>query len=77
MTEDFAARFKALSDNDLVEALNSQVGNNGWVASRAAYFAALKQEFDNRGFDHSAITSKDGFSFARKVRLEGKKIVVV
>jgi hypothetical protein len=77
MTEDFAERFKVMSDNDLIGALNSQVGNNGWVASRATYFVALKQELNNRGFDYSAITDKGSFSFARKIGLEGKKIVVV
>ncbi|MEK7473681.1 MAG: hypothetical protein AAB668_03090 [Patescibacteria group bacterium] len=75
--EDFAARFKKMSDQELIDVFNRQVGNSGWVGSRAKFMSALPEEFKNRGFDCSAVGNGKGLSFMQKVRLDGKKVIIV
>lgn len=77
MQYDFMERFKTMSDAELVEAFNKEVGISGWVSARAEYLIALHREFDERGIDYSAIGNEGGLSLSREVRLEGKKIIVV
>ena len=72
----FSARFRAMSDQELIEDFNREVGNDGWVSARAAFLAALHDEFNNREYDYAIIGCRQGLSFARKVRLEGKRIVL-
>ena len=57
------------------DSFNKDVGNPGWVGARARFHAALYEEFENRGFDFSAIGNKNSLSFADKIKLIGKKIV--
>ncbi|MEK7473308.1 MAG: hypothetical protein AAB668_01070 [Patescibacteria group bacterium] len=77
MQYDFIERFKAMSDAELVEAFNKEVGNPGWVSARAEYLTVLHREFDERGFDYSVIGNEGGLSLSREVGLEGKKIIIV
>jgi hypothetical protein len=42
------------------------VGNPGWVRSRGIYLIALHEEFENRGYDCSVISSGGGFSLKSK-----------
>ena len=41
----FPERFRAMSDVELVDAFNNQVGNNGWVSACMSYLWALHAEF--------------------------------
>jgi hypothetical protein len=75
MPYDFIERFKAMSDIELIEAFNKEVGNPGWVSARAAYLMALHDEFVRRGFDYSSIGSAAGLSLATRIKLIDKKIV--
>jgi hypothetical protein len=75
MPYDFIERFKAMSDIELVEAFNKEVGNPGWVSARAAYLMALHDEFVRREFDYSSIGSAGGLSLATRIKLIDKKIV--
>jgi hypothetical protein len=72
--QEFRKRFAAMSDEELIGAFNREVGNPGWVASRGFYLLALHDEFENRGFDYSAIGSKGGLSLRNTIKLAGKKI---
>jgi hypothetical protein len=72
--EEYQARFKAYTDQELIDAFNREVGNPGWVSARASYLAALHDEFKHRGFDFSAIGGQDSLSFRSKVRLMGQVI---
>ena len=76
---EYLAEFKALSDEEIVDLFNEQVGVQGWVSRRASYLAAIHYEFGRRRFDYSALASKEGkypgLSYRYKVRLEGKKII--
>lgn len=64
-----------MSDEQLIDSFNKDVGNPGWVGARARFHSALHEEFENRGFDFSVIGNKNSLSFSKKVRLIGKKIV--
>lgn len=69
----FKERFKKMNDKQLLLAFNNEVGNSGWTSSRASYIAALHEEFENRGYDYSAIGNKGSLAFNKKVRLVDKK----
>lgn len=73
--EEFRNSLREMSDQELA-AFNREVGNRGWTSSRGAYLAALQDEFDRRGIDYSAIGDKNGISFANKIRLAKKKVVI-
>ena len=64
-----------MSDEQLIDLFNKDVGNTGWVGARARFCSALHEEFENRGFDFSAIGNKNILSFANKITLIGKKII--
>ena len=73
--EEFRTKFIGLSNKDLIQAFNREVGNPGWTSARAAYLTALHQEFEDRGLDYSLIGNKTKLSFAKRVKLVGNKIV--
>lgn len=73
----FAARFREMSDEKLIEAFNREVGNSGWVNARAEYLSKLHEEFKVRGYDYSAIGNDGNLSFAHKIGLFGKTIVIL
>jgi hypothetical protein len=72
--DQFVARFKRLTDEELIAAFNRDVGNPGWVSSRASYHSALQKEFERRGFDYSAIGGEHWLSWRHKIKLSGKVI---
>lgn len=72
--EEYLARFKTCTNQELVDAFNREVGKPGWVSARASYLAALHEEFKGRAFDFSAIGGSDSFSLRSKIRLIGNVI---
>ena len=72
---EYRERFKAMSEEELIEAFNGDVGNPGWVSARALFHYALREEFDNRGIDYLDIGNKNSFSWKNKIKLIGKKII--
>ena len=68
-------KLQKMNDEQLVDAFNEDVGNPGWVGARARFHSALREEFESRGFDFSAIGNKSSLSFANKIALVGKIIV--
>jgi hypothetical protein len=68
--------FGNLSDQELIDAFNREVGNPGWTSGRATYLGALQKEFQSRNLDYSEIGNKRWLSFARKIKLIGKKISI-
>jgi len=71
----FKERFEKMSDKELVDAFNEEVGNPGWTGARGAYLAALHSEFRERGFDFSEIGNEEELSLAKKVTLIVKKLI--
>lgn len=66
-----------MSEEELVEAFNHEVGNPGWVSARGEYLFALQEEFGKREIDFSAIGDKTRMSVANKIGLSEKTIVVI
>ena len=73
--EDYKRRMENYSDEELIEAFNSQVGNPGSGSAKVDFLSAIHDEFKERGYDYSAVGNEEELSFARKVKLIGKKIV--
>ncbi len=47
--EEFKARFRAMSDEELKETKRNSMNTPGWVTTRGAYELALKNELERRG----------------------------
>jgi hypothetical protein len=77
LENEFTIRLRAMSDNELIDAFNKDVGNPGWVAARGRFHAALREEFIKRGFDFSAIGNDISISFNNKIVLKEKIIQIV
>ncbi|MDO8569238.1 MAG: hypothetical protein Q7R89_00390 [bacterium] len=75
--QEFKKRFSAMSDEELIGAFNREVGNPGWTSSRATYLSLLREEFEKRGYDYSAVGGNGGLSLKNKVELVGGKTVVI
>ena len=73
--QEFQERFNAMSDDELIDAFNREVGNPGCTSSRATYLTLLHEEFKKRRFDYSVIGSVGGLSLNKKVKLIDKEIV--
>jgi len=72
---EFQERFNAMSDEQLIDAFNSDVGKSGWVSTRASFHTALREEFEKRHYDFSAIGGTGRLSWNKKVKLIEKRIV--
>lgn len=73
--ETFKAQLRLLNNEEIIEAFNRQIGNNGWTSSRGSYLGALSSEFERRGFDYSSVGNEAGLSLANKVKIENNVIV--
>ena len=67
----------AESDLQLVESLNREVGNNGWVGARAVYLRVLWDELHARELDFSSVGELTRFPGNRRfsLTLTGKQLV--
>lgn len=74
LREEFRNHFRNKSPEDLVAALNSQVGVRAWGTARMLYLNALKEAFLARGLDCSAFI-QGGHMDLVHVRLEGNTVV--
>lgn len=71
---DYVSRFATLSNEQLIEAFNMEVGNMNCGHTHVSFFAALHNEMHNRGLDYSAIGSIESISFSKKVELLGNVV---
>jgi len=69
--------FAGCSVDELVDRVNKEVRNPGWTSSRAEYLKALREALLRSGYDCSAFVSSDSLSLARKVKVEGDRIIPV
>lgn len=74
--KEFKNKFQKMNNEQLLNAFNKEVGNSGWTSSRSSYLAALHEEFQNRGYDYSAIGNKKYLSLAKRIKLNDKKIEI-
>ena len=75
--EKFMERLNKLSDEEIVDEFNEEVGKGGWGTARASFLAALHKQFKRRNLDYSEIGDKGSYSLKRKVKLVEKKIIVI
>ncbi len=75
--DEFFKELDTLSDEEVVEKFSVQTGAKGWASTKSAYLKALTRQFDKREIDYSAIKTDNGISLRDKVRLEGKKMILV
>ncbi|WP_312150526.1 hypothetical protein [Empedobacter sp.] len=74
LTEKFEKNLISLSDQEVINSFNKEVGNTGWVAARAHFLKALTNQFESREIDYSIIKNENTISFAKKVLLKEKKL---
>ena len=75
--DDYRKHLSMKSDEDLVTALNQEVGNRGWVESRGRYLVALHGELRSRDLDFLAVNGLNAIPGQRKFRLEGNRLLYV
>ena len=74
---EFAARFAAASPEELEEAFNHEVGNNGWCFARSCHDISLLKEMIRRGIDVSPVYKDHAISFRHRIRIDGDRVVVL
>lgn len=72
--ESYRQRFAGMSDAELINAFNGQVGNPGTGSAKMDFLVSLHDEFEFRDYDYSAIGDKSSLSFARKIGFEERVI---
>jgi len=75
--DEYNQRMDSSSDEDVVEAFNGQVGNQGSGMAKMAYLSALRAQLTKRKIDFSAVGNSESMSYAYKVILKGKKIFIL
>ena len=73
----FLKKFEAYSDQELVDAFNSQVQLNVWGNVRSAFLIALQSTFKQRGIMYTEIGSRHWISFADHVHLSNNRLRMV
>lgn len=72
----FRDHFRNRNIQQLVDALNKQVGNRGWVSARGFYLAALHEAFLASGLDCSGFINAGRMTITR-IKLDGKRLVPI
>ena len=72
----FQNRFKYLSNQELIEVFNGQVGNNGWGTAKAAFLYSIHNELISRKIDFSAIGDNESLSFKDKIEIKNDRTIV-
>ncbi len=74
---EFKMRFEAYSDQELINAFNSQVENHGSGVAKMAFLSALKEELNKRSIDFSSVGDVMSMSYANCVVLKDKKMCLL
>jgi hypothetical protein len=72
--EEFVALLKQKPNQELIDCFNREVGLNVWTSARSAYIWAIREEFERRAIDYSAVGNDKTMSFSNKVVLVGNKL---
>lgn len=65
-----------MDGKQLMDFFNEVVRSPSLQRSFGECSSELREEFERRGYDYSSIADKNGFSFEKKAKLTGNKIVV-
>jgi hypothetical protein len=71
----FAKQLAPLTDVQLVDRFNREVGNPGWGHARVYFLTCLSTEIRSRAFDSSIIFHTSGMKLNRHVKLSGNTVV--
>jgi hypothetical protein len=74
---EFQGKLMKYSDEELINAFNREVGNNGWCSARGSYLTAMHNEFDRRRIDYRAVGDSVSLCFRQKVSLVNKCLKVL
>ena len=81
MYEDFKneykIRFEKHSDQEVIDAFNSQVENQGSGTAKMAFLATIKESIIERSIDFSSVGDNASMSYANCVVLKDKKMCVL
>jgi len=81
MYEDFKneykIRFETYSDQEVIDAFNSQVENQGSGTAKMAFVSAIKEAIIDRSIDFSSVGDITTMSYANCVVLKDKKMCVL
>ena len=72
----FTVNLLRLSDQELIDRFNQEVGNSGWTAARGKFLLALRNQFSIRQLDYRLIGDFSGLSVARKIKLTSSRDLV-
>lgn len=70
----FANQLSALSNSELVDRVNAQVGNRGWGNARAYFLHCLRSELLSRPFECSCLVDNGGLQLGQAVSLVDSKL---
>jgi|GEM_PF-3336744 len=73
----YGERLRAMSNVQLVEAYNCEIGNPGIVARRTDYLYHMRREFLSRNIDTSLIIQGDSMRLDFRVLIQDNRLVQV
>ena len=68
--------FKYLTDQELAEKFNSKAGIRYFNFAIQGFMNAMREEFERRGLDYSAIGNKMSMSYANKIKILDARITL-
>lgn len=68
--DNFNSALDQLSNEELIDRFNQEVGHSAWTSSRGSFLKALGQQFAKRGINFSLIGDDYCLSLKRKVCLK-------
>ena len=73
---DYREKFADYTIEECIEEFNKDAGRRfGWVPARGRFHAALREKFIQSNYDCSDFISANSMIVAKKVQIEGDKIV--
>ena len=75
--KEYKRRFEKYSDQEVIDAFNSQVENQGSGTAKMAFLAAIKEAIIERSIDFSSVGDRTTMSYANCVVLKDKKMYVL
>lgn len=74
---EFVDGLRIMTDQELVDRFNKEVGVTVWVSARGRFLSALRDEIISRGWIlPKGIEREGGLSLKKKIKLEGKQIKI-
>lgn len=72
----YLSEFKLLTDQELSEGFNGKVRRRYFNIAISGYMSAMREEFDQRGIDYSAIGDEKSMSYANKIKIVDSLVIL-